>query len=284
MKFWLPVLIGLAVGLLAGLGWEIRPTSLFRTDAPAVAEQSPVVVVPPVPSTVTALGRLEPKDGVFRVSGPSDFAIVLRELKIDDGDSVQKGQVIAILDSYAPRKANVARVEAELANKRAEYKRTFKLSREHIVSDSDLEQWQAQVRMLEAELDRAKAEADLALVRSPVSGQVLEVHAREGEKVGPDGIAEIAQTQAMYAIAEVYETDVGRVKLGQRATISSPALEDSVQGTVDRIGLKVGKKDVLATDPAARTDARVVEVEILLDDSKRVAGLTNLQVDVAIQP
>jgi HlyD family secretion protein len=113
---------------------------------------------------------------------------------------------------------------------------------------------------------------------------VLEVHAREGEKVGPDGIAEIAQTQAMYAIAEVYETDVGRVKLGQRATISSPALEDSVQGTVDRIGLKVGKKDVLATDPAARTDARVVEVEILLDDSKRVAGLTNLQVDVAIQP
>jgi HlyD family secretion protein len=284
MKLWLPLLIALVVAVLAGLGWEIRPAALLRTDPPAVAEQNPVVVAPPAPSSITALGRLEPKDGVFRVSGPSDFAIVLSELKIDDGDSVEKGQIIAVLDSYAPRKANVARVEAELANKRAEYKRTITLSREHIVSDSDLEQWQAQVRMVEAELDRAKAEAALALVRSPVSGQVLEVHARQGEKVGAEGIAEIAQTQSMYAIAEVYETDVGRVKLGQRATISSPALAEAVQGTVDRIGLKVGKKDVLATDPAARTDARVVEVEILLDDSKRVAGLTNLQVDVAIQP
>ena len=47
-------------------------------------------------------------------------------------------------------------------------------------------------------------------------------------------------------------------------------------GTVDRIGLKIGKKDVLDTDPAADTDARVVEVEIRLDDPQQVAGLTNL--------
>ena len=54
--------------------------------------------------------------------------------------------------------------------------------------------------------------------------------------------------------------------------------------TVDRIGTKIGKQDVLATDPAARTDSRVVEVEIRLDDSVRAAALTNLEVDVEITP
>jgi HlyD family secretion protein len=257
---------------------------LFGGDRPAAAVQGAVAATPPGPAVVTALGRLEPEDGVIRVSGPSDFAIVLRELRVDDGDAVERGQIIAILDSYAPRKAQVARVAAELENARAEHRRSAELGRDRIVSDSDIEQRQAQVRMLEAELERAKAEMELAIVRSPITGQVLEVHAREGERVGNEGIAEIGRTQAMYAVAEVYETDVGRVKLGQRATISSPALAQSVHGTVDRIGLKVGKKDVLDTDPAARTDARVVEVEIRLDDSQAVAGLTNLQVDVAIEP
>jgi len=48
--------------------------------------------------------------------------------------------------------------------------------------------------------------------------------------------------------------------------------------------LKIGKKDVLSVDPAAKTDARVVEVRILLDDAAAAAGLTNLEVDVAIAP
>jgi HlyD family secretion protein len=88
----------------------------------------------------------------------------------------------------------------------------------------------------------------------------------------------------MYAVAEVYETDVQRVRVGQHATISSPALPRSVAGVVDRVGLKVGKKDVLSVDPAAKTDARVIEVRILLDNADEVAGLTNLEVDVAITP
>jgi len=46
---------------------------------------------------------------------------------------------------------------------------------------------------------------------------------------------------------------------------------------------KVGKQDVLATDPVARTDARVVEVRVKLVDSPKAASLSNLQVEVAIQ-
>jgi len=46
----------------------------------------------------------------------------------------------------------------------------------------------------------------------------------------------------------------------------------------------VEKQDEIGTDPAARKDARIIEVKILLDDSALAAGLTNLQVDVIIQP
>jgi HlyD family secretion protein len=57
-------------------------------------------------------------------------------------------------------------------------------------------------------------------------------------------------------------------------------------GTVRVVGLKIGKKDVLNTDPAADVDARVVEVKILLtpESSKKVAGLTYAKALVKILP
>ena len=110
------------------------------------------------------------------------------------------------------------------------------------------------------------------------------IHARAGERVGTEGILELGDTTAMYAIAEIYETDIGRVKPGQRARISSPALSQSLAGEVVRIGLKIGKQDVLDADPVAKTDARVVEVEIRLDEGPDVSRLTNLQVRVEIGP
>ena len=55
-------------------------------------------------------------------------------------------------------------------------------------------------------------------------------------------------------------------------------------GTVEKIGLKVGRMDVLGMDPVAEADARVIEVDILLDDVDSVKALTNLQVEVEISP
>jgi len=74
------------------------------------------------------------------------------------------------------------------------------------------------------------------------------------------------------------------VRIGQTATITSNAFPGTITGTVDHIGLQIRKNDVLNTDPAADTDARVIEVKIKLAESPKVAGLTNLQVNVAITP
>ena len=135
-----------------------------------------------------------------------------------------------------------------------------------------------------ADLDRAKAELERALLRAPIGGVVVKVHARRGERVGSEGILELGRLDEMFAVAEVYETDIGRVRIGQRARITTPVLAEPIGGRVEWINLKVGKLDVLGADPAAKTDARVVEVEIRLDDSKAVRGLTNLQVEVEFEP
>ena len=62
------------------------------------------------------------------------------------------------------------------------------------------------------------------------------------------------------------------------------ALPHEMGGKVERIGMMIGKKDVLSTDPVADADARVVEVDIRLDDPALVAALTNLRVEVVFEP
>jgi HlyD family secretion protein len=94
---------------------------------------------------------------------------------------------------------------------------------------------------------------------------------------------EIGNTQQMYVVAEIYETDIGKIKVGQKAIIQSEVFEGEITGKVDQIGLRIAKNDVLGTDPAAKTDARIIEVKIKLDNSQKVSGLTNLQVRVKIE-
>jgi len=252
----------------------------------AAAEPADAAVAAPAPQRVGALGRLEPKDGVLRVAGPSLMSVVVQRLLVDEGDRVEAGQVIALLDEVAIREAAVAQARAQLANAKAELGRNRTLHEQAVISDSRRDSLELQVEVATAELQRAEAELERCRVRAPIAGRVLLVHARDGERVGSDGILELGRTDDMYAVAEVYESDIGRVRLGQRGAVTSPALPRTLHGAVDRIGLKVRKMDALGTDPAARTDARVVEVEIRLDpdDAPLAAALTNLQVEVELEP
>lgn len=253
--------------------------------AAAEATAAPVSAgPPPTPDgAVAARGRLEPKDGLILIAGPSEMTVVVQRLLVDEGDRVKAAQVIAILDQVTLRQAAVERVRAEVANAEAEMDRTTKLNEDRVVSDSRRDQLEMQLTVARADLKSAQAALERQYVRAPFDAQVIKILAREGERA-TQGIVEIGRTDRMYAIAEVYETDIGRVKLGQRARVESPALAQPLEGTVDRIGRKVGKLDAIGADPAARTDARVVEVEISLDDSEPAAALTNLQVEITLLP
>ena len=156
----------------------------------------------------------------------------------------------------------------------------------------------AQAETLRAGLERAQKEVPLeslekslrvaeerlkhTVLRAKVGGQVLKVLAHPGEVVDTQPILRLGDTRHMMAIAEVYETDVRRLRPGQAATVSSPALASPLTGKVTEVGRMVAKNSVFDVDPAADADRRVVEVKVALDDSGPAAALVNLQVQVAI--
>lgn len=193
------------------------------------------------------------------------------------------------------QRATVNRLEADLNNAKATKQRleqsrlsdleNARAQRASTSANVTLSQVESRVESAVQNLARAEAQLELTVIRAPQAGQVLDIFAYPGEAVSQtEPLLALGDTRQMYVVAEVYETDIGLVKLGQPATITSRngAFEGTLTGTVEEIGLQVAKNDVLDDDPAANADARVVEVRVKVDQSEALAGLTNLQVDTTI--
>lgn len=171
-------------------------------------------------------------------------------------------------------------LEAQLSEARATLNRIAE------VRPVDVQTIEAEVSSAIAAMQRAETELDQAFIRAPMTGQILKVHTRSGEKISESGIADLAQTDRMQVVAEVYQSDIARVKVGQTATITGQAFAEELQGTVSEIGLQVNQQRVFSNQPGENLDRRVIDVKIRLtpEASKRVSSLTNLQVQTAILP
>ncbi len=144
---------------------------------------------------------------------------------------------------------------------------------------------QAEVQGAIAALKRAETALDKAYIRAPIPGQILKIHSRIGEKQSTKGIAELAQTDKMMAIAEVYQTDIEKVRTGQDVLITSQGFTGELRGTVVTIDRQVNQQKVFSSQPGENLDRRIVEVKIRITDGDRarISGLTNLQVQTLIQ-
>ena len=139
-----------------------------------------------------------------------------------------------------------------------------------------------QIESLTKNLALADVRLERTILRAPRAGRVFKVKSRPGERVDQKPILQLGDTRVMYAVTEVYETDVLSVQPGQQAHIYSAALPKVVGGVVERVGRTIAKNDILNVDPAADADARVVEVWVRLESAELAGRLTNLQVDVVI--
>ncbi|NEP18841.1 MAG: ABC exporter membrane fusion protein [Leptolyngbya sp. SIO4C1] len=328
-------------------------TDWFRSRETAEPDSAAVSEPIPTLSAISALGRLEPQGEVTILSAPSSLdgtTTRVEQLLVKEGDWIEAGQVVAVLDIQGRRlaafkqaqtavqiaeaelsrvragaksgdidaqKAAIARLEAELSNAQLEYERFDGLYKVGAISASErdskrlvLETTEAQLQQARSALDgivevrpvdvqvaqaelasaiaqvaQAETELEATYIRAPLAGQVLKIHARPGEIIDAQGILELGKTSQMVVVAEVYETDISRVQIGQPAVINSSATSERLRGTVSQIGLQVSQQETFALDPAANTDNRVVEVRIQLDadSSQQVSHLSNLQVNVIIQ-
>lgn len=132
-----------------------------------------------------------------------------------------------------------------------------------------------------AAVAQARSDLDHARVFAPQAGIILDVAVRTGERVPSEGVLQMGQTAQMEVELEVFQTLAPRVRVGQEVSVSSEVFgEPPLHGRVSRIGTLVGKQAITADDPAANTDARILEVLVELDgpSSVRAAKYVNLEV------
>ncbi|WP_445632158.1 ABC exporter membrane fusion protein [Nostoc sp. DSM 114167] len=226
------------------------------------------------------------------------FQAQVRNAQAEDERYQQLYQQGAISASQRDSKRlNLETAQKSLQEAQAQLNRTQSTSQQQVkqatatldeiaeVRGVDVESAQAEVNRAIAAMNLAKVNLEQAVVRSPQNGQVFEIHTHPGELVSNDGIADIGQTSQMYVIAEVYESDIGKVHSGQQVRIFGDNLPIELQGIVDRKGLQVRRQNVINTDPVSNIDNRVVEVHIRLDEtsSQKAATLTNMQVKAVIE-
>jgi HlyD family secretion protein len=151
------------------------------------------------------------------------------------------------------------------------------------VRPEDVRVAQTEVNQAVAAVKRAEAELKEASIRAPIAGQVLEVYTQSGEAIADEGIVDLGKTDPMEVVAEIYQSDIGKIRSGQSAIVTGEGISGELRGTFAKLGCKSASKKSSAISPD-RTSIAVSLRSEFASIQRIVASLTNLQVQVAIQP
>lgn len=240
-----PMWIAMAalVALLAGLGlWQRQRSASQQNVTPYTA----LARSGSLPGVVTASGEL---DAVERVNVSPKRQGQLRELLVDEGDRVEEGQPIAVMDSGDLRArleellANLRSAQAELERSRSELARNQPLHRQGAISLNDLQRFQADyevkrmgVAAATQRIQQRQVEGNELIVRAPFAGVISQRFAEPGAFVTPTTTASatagatsssiVELSQGLEVIAKVPESDLGRLRIGQPADVRVDAFPD----------------------------------------------------------
>lgn len=253
----------ISILLLAGCGGEQLHGT--REDRPgrdvdlAVAAPDAVAVLVRVPGTVEPWVRTSPGTKLLgRVA-----VVAVRE-----GDRVREGGLLARLED-ADLKAAVEQAEAAVAmaeagreNAHAQHARMVELHRRGSVTDKNLEDATAGIRVADAALQQARAALSgarvnlgYAEIRSPISGWVVARRTEVGDMAAPGvPLFTLEDLSRVKVVLQVPESDVVGLQAGMPATVEVDVLERELPATIHRV--------VPAGDPTSRT----YEVQLVLDN------------------
>lgn len=150
-------------------------------------------------------------------------------------------------------------------------------------SEAELRRAESQVRQAQAELGVARAALGSTLVASTLDGKVTRKLVEPGEAVDVSmPLMVLGDLQKVIVKAEVDETDVGKLSIGQRAEVTADAYPGRVfPGRVYEMGQSVGKRKVKPEDPAKIQDMKVLEVKVEITEGGDELKL-GMTVDVRI--
>lgn len=259
----------------------------------------------PLVSRVTALGRLTPAGGIVELSIPAGSvggSEVVSKWLVSEGDPIRKGQVLARLSSWDQLEASVREAqtqvkaaEALLPSLKFSQNRARELFRDGGISEQELGALQANVtsksfdiKSANATLDRARTALAAAEVRSPLDGRLIRIYSWPGMKETDNGLAIIGRTGRMQVWAQVFQTDINRLRIGQQAEVT-PETGGFIGPLKARLASVIGQvsdRDIFATSGNNDVNARVVLVKLDLEPltQPQLERLSGLNVIVRFLP
>ena len=184
------------------------------------------------------------------------------------------------LDRYA-READVAKAKYEVAVQQ------HALVDDH-AREEDRSLAEADLALAQAQLQEEQARYEKTFIRSPIDGSVLRKHHRSGESVSnsstvPDPILTIGDRKTLRVRMDVDETDVSKVRVGQKAYVTADAFgKQKFWGRVVRVGQQLGPKNVRTDEPTEKVDTKILETLVELEPGSQLPD--GLRVDAFIVP
>jgi RND family efflux transporter MFP subunit len=179
----------------------------------------------------------------------------VEKMEIDTGDVVEKGQVLAKVDSSL-QSANVSLAKVEVDDAKREYDRIKGLGK--AVTKVRIDAAKTRVERARAQYRIAQIQSSRTVVKAPFGGVVAEVNTEAGEVMPPGAvIARIVQLDPAVINVAVSDRDVGSLAVGGKASITTGANPNAVEGKIARI------------DPTANLKTRAFTVEVEVSNEER---------------
>jgi len=248
-----------------------------------------------------ANGKADVEGGLIQVAARS--AGIVRQVLVQEGDSVREGQILARLEDDEPRlaaararaeveqaRAQIALTEVEISTASREFDRLDSLSASNFVAGQRLDQArdairQAQARLraqraavatAEARLAEANYNLELTMIRAPADGVIVRRYANPGSGASTLNVSNMFDLEPAgqrIVRAEIAEGALPHVSLGQTVEIASEAdPTQTFKGQVLRRAAVFGARKLVSDDPTQRADERVVEVVVSADGAPFLVG------------
>ncbi len=245
---------------LTGLVAELE-TAIAQQDPNRRANEGRLVATAPVERAdfrhyVEIQGAVAADD---LVSVTSEIAGRIIELTVEEGDNVNRGQLVATLDTEQMQR-QYEEIETQLDLASTVFERQKRLWDKNIGSEMQFLEAKNNKERLEKSMETLRVQLSKAKIYAPLSGVVETVNLKSGEVASPGvPIVQILNTSRLKVEADVPENYLRAVKPGEEVTLYFPALDREQTERVNLIGRTI--------DPANRTfkvEARVHNSDGLL--------------------
>ncbi len=266
-------LLGLAASLINGCGSHDAPEGQAAADRSVAAE---VQTVQPAPLSlrVETPGLVVSEDQVQVASRLMGY---IREIKVEEGQSVKAGQLLFVVDptdiqgQVSQARAGLAQAEAALADARLDYERFGALYKDEAIPKMQWDKIQLQYRVAQQQVAAARAGLGLASgqmryasVVAPINGVVTQKMANAGDLAAPGRPVLVIEGLKKLQVRTQVSGDVyARIKTGEKVTIMPDGDADlaPIEGVIAQV--------VPAADPASHS--HLVKID-LPKDSRLASG------------